>query len=248
MKRHRFRSEPPGSLLLAHSKGRVLPYLLIAIVGVSLGAFAFSKFAANPDTQIGSIADTSDNEEIDALASLQDSLKTSLALPLDFRKVDSFNLLDKNAKPVSESLFDDRWSLVFFGYTHCPDVCPITLHVMKNVVETLQTLNEQPPQIVFVTVDPARDTSDVMKQYIAYFNEDFVGITGEQKQVHDFSRSLGIIASFTANDEDPENYIVDHTASLLLIDPERRVRAKVTPPHEAETIVEDYLSITKAPS
>lgn len=218
-------------------RGNVVLLILVAVVAIGLGAFVFQKFA-------GDSADDTSAE----LATLQETLKTSLALPLDFRKVDSFELLDKHAEPVTETVFDNRWSLVFFGYTHCPDVCPITLQVMKNVIAKLEELGEPEPQIVFVSVDPVRDTSDVLNNYIAYFNDEFMGITGDQTQMHNFTRSLGIVASFTANEEDPDNYIVDHTASLLLIDPQRRVRAKVTPPHEAQTIVEDYLAIVAAPS
>lgn len=230
------------------SKGSVTPFVIIAIVAIALGVFAFERFNVKPsDTKPGSHSAADETAKAD-LAALQDSLKTSLALPLDFKHIDSFSLLDKNAAPIDESIFDDRWSIVFFGYTHCPDVCPITLQVMKNVVAELQQLGEPEPQIVFVSVDPVRDTSEVLKKYIGYFDDNFVGITGDQNNMHDFTRSLGIVASFTANDEDPENYIVDHTASLLLIDPQRRVRAKVTPPHEVESIVSDYLTIIAAPS
>ena len=67
-------------------------------------------------------------------------------------------------------------------------------------------------------------------------------------KVHEMTSALGIVASFTANEKDPDNYLVDHTASMLLIDPQRRLRAKVTPPLEAENIISDYLNIVAAPS
>jgi len=82
-----------------------------------------------------------------------------------------------------------------------------------------------------------------MKDYVAYFNKDFVGVTGEQTALHELTQELGIVVVFTANDENPEAYNVDHTASLLLIDPERRVRAKLNAPHEVETIVADYIEL-----
>ena len=175
-------------------------------------------------------------------------MKTSIALPLDFQTVSDFELLDVNAAPITQSVFEDQWSIVFFGYTHCPDVCPITLHTMKNVVSKISEQQQIKPQIVFMSVDPVRDTSEIMKNYISFFDEEFVGITGDRNAMHALTSSLGIVASFTANPDDPENYIVDHTASLLLIDPQKRLRAKISAPHVAETIVDDYLTIIGAPS
>lgn len=237
-----------GMRLQKCTRGNAIPLILIGILAAALGAFAFGKFGGGfSGSESTSAQETGDSSSAE-LAKLQDLLKTSLALPLDFRQVNDFELLDKNASPITQAVFDNRWSLVFFGYTHCPDVCPVTLQVMKNVVAKLAELGEPEPQIVFVSVDPVRDTSEVMQKYIAYFNEEFIGITGNQNSIHDFTRSLGVVASFTANDDDPENYIVDHTASLLLIDPQRRVRAKVSPPHEVDTIVADYLTMIAAPS
>jgi len=179
---------------------------------------------------------------------VQDKLVTSLALPKDFRSVQEFELLGVDGQSVTQELFDNQWSLVFFGFTHCPDVCPITLETMKTVVSDLEAQDITPPQVVFVSIDPARDTPDIMKNYVSYFDERFVGITGDVNDVHEFTSSLGIVASFTANEDDPENYGVDHTASLLLIDPQGRVRAKVSPPHETANIVADFIVLTNAPS
>lgn len=227
--------------------GKLLPMLAVAIAATVLGVVAFNMFpgSTSSSTQGENVSSNSDNA---ALAALQENLQTSLALPIDFRTIQDFELLDVNAQPLTQDVFNDTWSLVFFGFTHCPDICPVTLQVMKEVVNALEEQQHVAPQIVFVSVDPVRDTADIMKQYIAYFNEDFVGITGDVNKIHDLTRSLGIVASFTANDTDPENYGVDHTASLLLVDPKRRVRAKVTPPHEASKIVADYLTMIAAPS
>ena len=210
-----------------------IPLIIICLLALSAGVFMSVK-PGGQDTQL--------------MVSVQEALKTSLALPLDFKKIPDFTLMDVNAEPITQAVFEDRWSIIFFGYTHCPDVCPVTLQVMKNVASKLAEQNQEPPQIVFVSVDPMRDTSEIMKNYISYFDEEFIGITGELTSVHAMTSALGIVASFTANDADPDNYIVDHTASLLLIDPQKRMRAKISPPHEAETIVADYITLLGAPS
>lgn len=226
--------------------GRIIPILIVGVLSVALGLGAFTLIS-NDSTGTQDAQSISANNSTQ-LAALQQSLETSLALPTDFRTVQAFELEDTNGQPITQAVFEDQWSLVFFGFTHCPDVCPITLQVMKEVVADLEEQQQQPPKIVFVSIDPVRDTAEVLKQYIGYFDDDFTGITGEVKGVHELTSSLGIVASFTANADDPKNYGVDHTASLLLIDPKRRVRAKITPPHEADAIVSDYLKLTAAPS
>lgn len=225
----------------------MLPIMVVAITAIILGAATFGLLSGKSDQGLTDSTQSS-NSSNEALTALQENLVTSLALPTNFRTVQDFELLDVDGQTLSQTVFEDQWSLVFFGFTHCPDVCPITLQVMKDVVTKLEEQQQVPPQIVFVSIDPVRDTAEVMKKYIAYFNEDFVGITGDVNHVHELTSSLGIVASFTANEDDPENYGVDHTASLLLIDPQKRVRAKVTPPHDAQKIIADYLTMISAPS
>lgn len=226
-----------------------LPLIVIGLCALAAGIIVSLQLSSpSGQGEQASASGVQPASEDAALASIQDALKTSIALPLDFKQVPDFQLQDVNGAPITQAVFEGRWSVVFFGYTHCPDVCPITLQVMKNVASKLAENGHPQPQVVFVSVDPVRDTPDIMKNYISYFNEDFVGITGDINDVHALTRSLGIVASFTANKDDPDNYIVDHTASLLLIDPEKRLRAKISPPHVADTIAEDYLTLIGAPS
>ncbi|ASJ75243.1 SCO family protein [Granulosicoccus antarcticus] len=229
--------------MLKRQSGKALPFLLIGAVALAAGIFVFSQTQSDGDT--GNAVSSGDSEQ---LVALQETLKTSLALPLDFRTVPEFELQDVNGEPITQAALEDKWSLMFFGFTHCPDVCPITLQLMKTVVSQLEEQGKEAPQIVFVSVDPVRDTSEVMKEYIAYFDESFIGITGDLNKVHEMTSSLGIVASFTVDKDDSAEYTVDHTASLLLIDPQRRLRAKVSPPLDVQNIISDYLAITSAPS
>ena len=227
------------------STGRRRLLLAFAFAGIAAAGALVALQIREPekrDTVASSTTDsTVDEEETRALKSLQSNLKNSLVLPADFRQIPQFSLSDVDGEPLTEAMFEGRWSLVFFGFTHCPDVCPTTLSVVKGVVERLEEEGEEAPQVVFVTVDPARDTASRMKRYVAYFNKDFVGVTGQQNALHELTSELGIVVAFTANDEDPDAYTVDHTASLLLVDPERRLRAKLSTPHDVQTIVADFL-------
>jgi protein SCO1/2 len=234
--------------MLSRQSGKAWLLVIVGVAALAAGVWLSESFSGKENAGTSASDTVTARERAKNLIALQDSLITSLALPLDFKSIGTFELIDTNAQPITEAIFNDKWSLVFFGYTHCPDVCPITLQVMKDVVARLEEQNEPVPQIVFVSVDPVRDTSAVMKQYVSHFNDRFIGITGDVNKVHALTSSLGIVASFTANDTNPDNYIVDHTASLLLVDPQRRVRAKVSPPLQADAVIADYLQLVAAPS
>lgn len=242
---------------------RFLPVIAIAIAGLLAGVYVSSKTglssgrvrvesdttqaATQAATQAkDSTATRAQSDETALLQGIQAKLKSTQVLPSDFKSVPAFSLLDVNGDEITEAALAEQWSLMFFGYTHCPDVCPITLSVMKEVVAKLEADSSPPMQVVFMTVDPVRDTPEIMKNYVGFFSDEFVGISGELNATHEFTRALGIVAAFTANKDDPKNYLVDHTASMLLVDPDLRVRAKFAPPHEAATIVEDYKTLMGA--
>ena len=238
---------------------RFLPVIAIAIAGLLAGVYVSSKTglssgrvrvedsATQAATQAkDSTATRAQSDETALLQGIQAKLKSTQVLPSDFKSVPAFSLLDVNGNEITEAALAEQCSLMFFGYTHCPDVCPITLSVMKEVAATLEADSSPPLQVVFMTVDPVRDTPEIMKNYVSFFSEEFVGISGDLNATHELTRALGIVAAFTANKDNPENYLVDHTASMLLVDPDLRVRAKFAPPHEAATIVEDYKTLMGA--
>ena len=127
----------------------------------------------------------------------------------------AFSLVDQNGAPITEAVFREKPSAVFFGFTHCPDVCPTTLMEAASWLEELGP-DADKMRFVFVTVDPERDTPDVLNQYVAAFSDRIVGITGEPEKVHAmvkdhkaFSRKVPIEGG---------DYAMDHTASVLLLD------------------------------
>ena len=180
--------------------------------------------------------------EKNQLKTLQKSLATTAVFPKSFKTVPTFALTDQQGDVVTESLFKDQWSMVFFGYTHCPDICPMTMTIMNSVADELEASNTQAMQVVFVSVDPKRDTAEVLGNYMNFFNPTFKGITGKLADVLALTGKLGIVASYTAI-EGTEDYLVDHTASMLLIDPAGRVRGKFSAPHKVKSIVDDYKKI-----
>jgi len=182
-----------------------------------------------------------DSENLDAI---QQNLVNAVIYPSDYRTIPEFMLIDQNGQTTNSNVFEGQWSLMFFGFTSCPDVCPMTLSIISDVVERIATDDTLPvPKIVFVSVDPKRDTPEKLNSYVGYFDPTFVGLTGELNAILELTRTLNMVVQFTANDENPENYSVDHSASILLIDPELKIRGSFKYPHESKIIFDDYKTL-----
>lgn len=152
------------------------------------------------------------------------------------KQVAPFELIDHHGEAFDLERLKGRWSFMFFGYTHCPDVCPMTMDTLKRVAGRLEGREAgADTQVVFVSVDPARDTPEHLKDYVEYFHPDFVGATGTTEELMAMTRQLGIV--YDLNDDDGGNdYLVDHSAAVLLTDPEARLVGVFSAPHRAEDI------------
>ena len=149
-----------------------------------------------------------------------------------------FSLLDHEGNAIGRDVFSGQWSLVFFGFTHCPDICPLTLQVLADAKKQLAAAGSEPlPQIVLVSVDPERDTPELLGQYVRYFGDDNLGITGKLAEIRKLTGGLGIFFEKSAVDGD--NYSVDHSAVVLVINPRGQFHALFSAPHEAANFVHD---------
>lgn len=161
------------------------------------------------------------------------------------RAIQPFELVDDTGKAFRNEDLQGRWSFVFFGYTHCPDVCPTTLSVLNSVARMLEE-SPQAPRFVFISVDPGRDTPETLGRYVSYFNGDFIGATGTPEEINKLTQQLGVIYMRVADNGDSENYLVDHTASVLLFDPDGRFHALFSPPLKAADMAEDFRRMAQA--
>lgn len=139
-----------------------------------------------------------------------------------------------------------RWSFMFFGYTQCPDVCPTALTLMKAVKTALADKaagSPAPPfQVVFVSVDPRRDTRELLREYMAAFDPSFIGVSGDDAALAPLTGKLGIY--YQRNDGmDKQRYTVDHSAAIFLIDPRGRLMAVFSPPQEVSAVAANYRRI-----
>ncbi len=128
---------------------------------------------------------------------------------------DPFTLVDQKGQPITEAAFRGQPSAVFFGFTHCPEVCPTTLFEMDG---WLKQLGDEGKDIraYFVTVDPERDTAEIMDRYVGNVSDRITGITGDPDKVHEMAKSFGIF--WRKVDLEGGDYTMDHTASVLLLD------------------------------
>lgn len=133
-----------------------------------------------------------------------------------------FALTDHNGKPRTLADFRGKVVTVFFGYTHCPDVCPTTLSEMKLVLKELGA-DANRVQVLFVTVDPERDTPEVLRQYVPSFDPGFLGLYGDAKTTPEVARSFKVFYQKVPGAK-PDTYTMDHTAGSYVFDPQGRLR------------------------
>jgi protein SCO1/2 len=161
------------------------------------------------------------------------------------RVIADFSLTDHDGEPFTLDSLRGRWSLIFFGFTHCPDVCPSTLYDLQQVHGTLTRDTSADHQVLFVSVDPERDTPEVLKQYVNYFDPDFIGVSGENEQLAPLTLQLGIAYRIEEHEPGDPAYRVDHSASILLTDPQGRLHGVFPAPHDAGMLSADMTSLLR---
>jgi protein SCO1/2 len=165
---------------------------------------------------------------------LPDQVMTLFPAP---KPLEAFAFTDHENRVFDLSRLKGKWSFLFFGYTHCPDVCPTTLAVLARTHEEIvkSTVGAKDVQFVFISVDPNRDTAGKLEQYVTYFDPTFLGVTGNNAQLGNLAGQLGA-AYEVAITPGTDNYPVYHTAAVFLVDPRARYHAVFAPPLDAEAI------------
>lgn len=159
------------------------------------------------------------------------------------RPLQAFALDGDDAEPFTRASLDGHWSFLTFGYTACPDVCPTTLAVLDQVARQLDDAGAAAPEVVFVSVDPERDSVQQLHRYVTHFNPQFHAATGPQSALEALTRQLGVLYMKVPAAGERSGYQIDHSASVLLVDPSGRLRAVFSPPHQAATIAVDFARI-----
>lgn len=155
-------------------------------------------------------------------------LDAGIVLLPQSRSLPDLTLTNQEGQAVTANQFEGKWSLLFFGYTFCPDICPATLAQMRQLQGMLPAEAKERLRVVLVTVDPHRDTPEQLKKYLAYFDPGFQGLTGSQEDIQKLASAVSI--PFIPADTSKENYTVDHSGNLVIIGPDGTQRGFIRAP------------------
>lgn len=167
------------------------------------------------------------------------------------RPLPPFELLRHDGSALTNESLKGHWTLVFIGFTHCPDVCPTTLAQLKVAQNQWQALPEASrPRVLFVSVDPERDSPELTGKYAHAFHPDSLAATGEPAKLQAFARSLSLVfmKQPPENADAPNRYSVDHSAALAVIDPQGRMAGVIPPDHSThsfnpQAIAADFITL-----
>jgi protein SCO1/2 len=167
-------------------------------------------------------------------------LTAGTALP-EPRELPAFELVDQAGRTFDVERLEGRWSLLFTGFTHCPDVCPTTVALMADLNRRVA---RQDVQFVFVSVDPERDTPEAVARYLAHFDPALLGATGARAEMERLTAGLGLgqVRNPGAGDE----YTVDHSTAFVLIDPDARLAGYFSAPHDRDALAADLSRLPRS--
>jgi protein SCO1/2 len=162
------------------------------------------------------------------------------------RALPDFSLIDQKGRTFTAADLRGHWSLLFFGYTNCPDFCPTTLTTLAAMEKNLRSAKAAViPQVIFVSVDSKRDTPAQLAKYVPYFDPSFVGLTAaDQPSIEALAKDMGVAVSIRPAADG--NYTVDHSGAIFVLGPDGRITAILTGPYSASDLQGDFLRIVAA--
>ena len=169
-------------------------------------------------------------------------LETVTLLPTP-RTLPAFTLESSNG-PVTQQSLSGHWTVIFIGFSHCPDVCPTTLTDLSRAQKLWQDSGlGNKPRLLFVSIDPERDSPKILADYAAYFNKDTLTATANEPQLSAFTRAIGLVYMKVPQGD---SYTMDHSATLVLLNPKSEFAGIIRPPFKPDAIASDLLILSKS--
>ncbi|MBS0351865.1 MAG: SCO family protein [Proteobacteria bacterium] len=162
------------------------------------------------------------------------------------KTITAFTVTDDKGQIFSNNNLKGHWTFLFFGFTHCPGVCPTTLANLNGMTKQLKKLlpSQSIPQVIMITVDPQKDPTAVMHNYVKNFNADFIGATADSNTLNNFSKDLGLV--YQKIPQANGDYMMDHSAELYLFNPDGKWVATFGYPTEVNHLVKSYQNIVES--
>ena len=154
----------------------------------------------------------------------------------------NIKLIDHNGTKFNSASLNEKPSLLFFGFTHCPEICPTTLSQLSEITENLQNPIDL-TNIVFITLDPKRDTQDHLKEYIQYFNKNVIAITGQINEIKKLADNWNVF--FETIGSSKENYNINHTATVFMLDRTGVFRGTIAWGENEESVIKKIINLNK---
>jgi protein SCO1/2 len=162
------------------------------------------------------------------------------------RPLPDFELIDQDNRPLTRDSLRGKWSLMFFGFTHCPDICPTALQTLSQMMRQIEDPEVAAAvRVIFVSVDPERDTPETLGDYVSYFNPGFIGATAPMAKLRQLTGPLGIAHEIRNRVGDSMDYDVDHSAAIVLVNPDARFAGLFGAPQNAAAMARDMTLIVE---
>jgi len=223
-----------------------LSIAIAAVAAMSAGVWLSSALQSKDEK---ASADLKDKEILEAKKNFS-PIQGNILSPA--RKIAIPALTKDNGETFSLADLTGRWHFLFFGYTNCPDVCPVTMGVLAKAKKIATANNHMFPDVVFVSVDPERDKVEMLSDYVQYFDKDFIGVTGDKDLIKALTLQMSVVymkmpveANSTAVTGD-SGYLVDHSSAALLLNPEGKLIAFFNAPHDPQTILKDFQTVVNS--
>ncbi|WP_281645329.1 SCO family protein [Parendozoicomonas sp. Alg238-R29] len=204
--------------------------LILALVVLAVIGLTFNKFNGKP---------TLDTE----------ALREQGVVWYETPRTFVFNPLKKaSGETFQASDLEGPWTLMYFGFTYCPDICPATLANLAQVMKELKAINPEVAQkvnVVLVSVDPQRDTPDKLAQYVDFFDKDFVGVTGDSANLKALTQQLNV-AFEIVGDIESDDYLVEHSAQVVLVNPKGDYQGFLRPPFKPQELADALVKVDQA--
>ncbi len=161
------------------------------------------------------------------------------------KSLPEFQLISDEGQPLGPNDLYGRWQFLFFGYTFCPDICPLTLLDFSKVQNLLAEQGFNEIGYRFISVDPLRDTPERLKEYVRYSNPIFRGATGTPEEINRLTRAVGAVYTIHEPEPGKDFYLVDHSATVMILNPRGELAAVFSPPHDPETVAQEFIALQR---